>query len=747
MNDKMGARESFSNAIANVKSVFSSPSVTDEANVGDNGIMKAFIPNFLYHPPYGYPRYIDIPNMRTLATSPYVFMVTSTIIDEVCSVPWDIVPKARNEPDEDMNMEEDDELTVNKNNITLSHIKQAKEFFYNPNGNDESYEFIQRQFLRDILELDSGVIVKVFNRGGKMTQMFARDGGTFLKNPDIYGYLGNKADIIFPPQMADNDKAKQYFDSVLSHEAAYFQYGWTAGGMPVPFGKREIVWLSRNPRSDSIYGRAPIEILHDVILSLIYGSTYNLDMYINANMPEGIISLLGANQEQIKQFRARFEKRILKKDNFGNMRKMFHKYPITNQEAKFTPLQITSRDMEILQQQEWFSKLVWACFGVTPSELGYTENSNRATEMVQSKVFQRKAVKPLLSLIAYHINTQIIPEFGFDDIEFKFLSFDVQEELEKTKLYDMQIKAGIKSINEIRDEMGLEPVENGDDHKTAGSNPFGNLGGGFGSDEESSMRERFSTEEKALTTASPLTLKKKETIGSSIKKKLKEQELFLLDTIAKSFVTSKLNEIKSTTERKALSEDIINKIKDMLNLTNMKGEMEDFVRVVFMRGIERSEGELGMNFFPDNRKIDFLVNYNLDLVKNMSDELKNQLKAAIQRAYMNNLSQTQIKDEVKNLFDKASERVDAIIRTETTRIDNIGHLEGARQSGLKLKKKIMTVHDERTTDLCKRMYNKYKSNPIELNAKFKDDVTGQEWETPPFHVNCRSDIDTVQVEE
>ena len=59
----------------------------------------------------------------------------------------------------------------------------------------------------------------------------------------------------------------------------------------------------------------------------------------------------------------------------------------------------------------------------------------------------------------------------------------------------------------------------------------------------------------------------------------------------------------------------------------------------------------------------------------------------------------------------------------------------------------MIVNDDRTTELCKRMHSKYKNHPIPLDAKYKDNITGQEWDAPPFHVNCRSDIDTVQVQE
>ena len=36
-----------------------------------NGMHKAYIPRFLYKPPFGYPRYVDLLTIRRLAASPF----------------------------------------------------------------------------------------------------------------------------------------------------------------------------------------------------------------------------------------------------------------------------------------------------------------------------------------------------------------------------------------------------------------------------------------------------------------------------------------------------------------------------------------------------------------------------------------------------------------------------------------------------------------------------------------------------
>ena len=85
------------------------------------------------------------------------------------------------------------------------------------------------------------------------------------------------------------------------------------------------------------------------------------------------------------------------------------------------------------------------------------DDSNRATAGTQSKIFIRKALKPILDLIAYHINTQILPEFeGNEGWEFRWDTYDLDEDLKKHALYESQIRVGIKTPEMVAKEVGVD---------------------------------------------------------------------------------------------------------------------------------------------------------------------------------------------------------------------------------------------------------------------------------------------------
>ena len=430
-------------------------------------LLKRYIPYFIYKPPFGFPRTdLDIYNVRKIAQSPVFYSIENTLLNELCALDWDI--KAVDGVDKDK---------------VEAKIKTVKDFFKNPNDNDESFSQILRAIGRDVIELDSGVINKVYTAGGDLSQIFTIDGATILKNPDEHGYMGYRADYV-PLQLGGGvtqDEVKWYYDTVYKEEAAYFQYNWTGGIWPVPFGRKEIIYFMNNSRSDSIYGRSPAQILYDILLIILYAQNVNLDAYISNNLPTGIVQVLNGNEKQIKSTREYFNQIIQEKDQFGNNRKRFFNFPITNTEVKYTPFSFSAKDMQMIEQQKWFQQLCWAVMGVTPDEMGQTDNSNRSTANEQSRIFKRKALKPLLKLMEYQINTRLVWEDLDTDmeVEFRFDDYDLEEDFRKHELIEKQLL--YKTINEIRVDEGLTELDDdkydgvggSDSGFDDGSNPFG----------------------------------------------------------------------------------------------------------------------------------------------------------------------------------------------------------------------------------------------------------------------------------
>ena len=727
-----------------------------------DGLPKAYIPNFFYKAPFGYPRYKDLNYYRQLAASIYVDMCVTAIIDEVCSVEWEIVAEDR-AGNEVPGKEKD--------------VERVQEFFHNPNTNKESWEMIVRMMLPDLLELNSGIIVKVFNMFGEMVEICARDGMAFTKNPDPYGFYTTRADLILmknilgegaeQTQQMDYPAIQMEMDAVeAQEEGAYFQYGFNTGARPIPFGRREIVWLEKKVRTDNLYGRSSMEVLAKTVQTLIYAVESQLEYFNDNSIPPGVLGLEGMNAEDLKAFGTQWIQQQRVQDTLGNWKRANHKLPMVNKMPKFERIGFTNQELELIESQKWWSKLVWGAFGITATELGFTEDAKgSANQIVQTSVAKKRIIYPLLRLIEYHVNTEIIPEFGVEGIRYKYKIFDIDEETKKWGLYKLQTDADLKTVNEIRNAEGLDALEGGDetgsmrsdrqqtaDRDILTDNPLQSASDKINRDSQDT-RDKMTGKpakgdkpkdiKKAQTTDSPTVLVSNEEMGNS-EKKLKKRILDLLrKNKAKVFeLLDDQNKPETLLQIKGI-DDIPGIIKKIFEIFSFKKIVNEVISMEFNFGWDKSEKQIGQNLPVNNKAVEFLQDQTFENIKEMTEEVANDLRAELSRGIINGEGITKLKKRVTKVFNVGNNRASMIARTETNRAENNGRLLAMKSSGMDYKKQWLTHEDDRTSELCKRL----DGQTIGLDDNFKDSQSGWEGQSPPSHVNCRSTMIFIEDEE
>lgn len=415
---------------------------------------------WFHRAPFGQPRGIDFITLRKLAESPFITMCKETRIDQIVGLSWDVIPLEKDHPND-------------------TACTDAYEFLSHPNQNQESLRHVLTAFLNDILDLDAGVLVKTFSGviqdrqyavpeayqsswgelitkpqprdyqkvrhkgrilkkvpqgGARLEEFFARDGGSFVKDVDQFGIT-----------------------------YGYWQYTYKyPAPAPIPFSDREIVYGMVSSKSFGPYGFSPLQSLQRILGVLITQTVHAEKYYDQGGVPPGILALMNMSVEQFKIWRAYFYEEIA-----GNP----HKIPMINPgaggDAKWISFAPTNKDLQFLESQEWYLKLVCGVMKVNFNELGITDTINRATSEEQSQVFKRRSLRPLLDLIEWVINLEIMQELwaiGMPDTVFKFVpDIDSFEKARQTTIFTSEAQIGIRTINEIRvEDYGLPEVPWGD---------------------------------------------------------------------------------------------------------------------------------------------------------------------------------------------------------------------------------------------------------------------------------------------
>ena len=429
---------------------------------------QAVYPQWFFSARLGQPRGIDIRRLRNFAQSPWTQMVINTFKKQIYTIEWDIVPE-----------DEEDETDYSEK------IKLIKDKMNNINNDNQTVSELNSESIVDIAEIDSGVWnyvytndsyiigdVPVYDAWGRviettmglvlkpigqreLAQLKTVDGGTMLKQVDIH---------------------KNLLD--------YYQYSFKHPKQnPTRFSKEEIAFLIMNSRPYSIYGFSSVQSIQQVLEVLIQGTRYNKDLYKNNAIPDLLVSIPKLPKDQLKKLKRTWDNNYKGKPHQVG----FINWAIEN----FFKLAESNKDLEWLSGQQWYFKIVFAIFGVSPTEAGFFENANKSNDEGQARVTVRNAIEPYLKLLAELHTKRTITEILQEEnhgLKFKFIPKDHAIEQIEFDQQMQELDKNALTINEYRKMKGKDPLSWGDEKSKEAPTPFNSP---FDNTPEEKEKEKF----------------------------------------------------------------------------------------------------------------------------------------------------------------------------------------------------------------------------------------------------------------
>ena len=130
-----------------------------------------------------------------------------------------------------------------------------------------------------------------------------------------------------------------------------------------------------------------------------------------------------------------------------------------------SPLSMTSADMQFLESRKFTIREIARFFNVPPSKLMDDSNSNYKSVEVSNIAFYAEALQPIVTEIEREFSAKLLNEWNYMDYKFKFdISALYALDLESKARWDKnRLENGLVSINDLRRERDVAPVDKGDD--------------------------------------------------------------------------------------------------------------------------------------------------------------------------------------------------------------------------------------------------------------------------------------------
>jgi SPP1 gp7 family putative phage head morphogenesis protein len=242
--------------------------------------------------------------------------------------------------------------------------------------------------------------------------------------------------------------------------------------------------------------------------------------------------------------------------------------------------------------------------------------------------------------------------------------------------------------------------------------------------------------------------------GEDVISESDDYDEFLLETLDK--IESKVlkavkklgDEVQKDYFEKTFGE-FLSGLSNSLNTLPFMKQLRKIIKKDYLKGVEGAESEVdiqigftesmdkAINLLEQQQLNGYTINgFSWPGIRGATKKAQVEILNQIQSDLAHKKSISEMSDNVRKIFATTKSGADRIARTETTRIINSGKLDGYKTAKIP-RKAYASVMDDKTSDICRRLHNKYFDKGIPVDDLFIDDVTGKAQAGPPFHVNCR----------
>lgn len=322
-------------------------------------------------------------------------------------------------------------------------VAEVRKFLKRPDG-ILSYSQWSRKYLDDLFVLDAPTIYLDRNPKGVIQHAEILDGATIFPLIDDAGRRPQSIADVTPNGIV-YEKRQPAFQQIIY-------------GLPmINLSEDELIYGMMRPRSElPVFGYSQVEQILTEATEAIRKTFYQLEFWRAGSMPELIVTAPEQwTPRQIATFQAHFDALL--------SGQLTLKSKVRFVPGGMKPFDVKNASGESLWSQRDELLVRLACYAFSVSPTPFVKQTNRATASQAQESAQEEGLYPLMSYWKDDVMDTIIQEkLGFEDIEFTYLPRSEPDQNKQATIHQVQVGEGLRSRNDVRAELGLEPVEGGD---------------------------------------------------------------------------------------------------------------------------------------------------------------------------------------------------------------------------------------------------------------------------------------------
>jgi hypothetical protein len=232
------------------------------------------------------------------------------------------------------------------------------------------------------------------------------------------------------------------------------------------FTEDELAMGIRNPITDIYtngYSLSELEVLVGLVSSHLQTEHYNKSYFQQGFSAKGILHIkANLNRSKLEELKRHWTHMVK-----GNRNSFQTPIMSGMEEIQWIPLTQNHSEMEFSLWLNYLIKMICAVYQIDPSEIGYGMKDEGGAGMSGDNTVEKleksksKGFIPLMRFLASYINVHVIDKLD-PDYCLEWVGLEDEDSQAKTERQAQEVKFK-KSVNDIREESGLPPIEGADD--------------------------------------------------------------------------------------------------------------------------------------------------------------------------------------------------------------------------------------------------------------------------------------------
>ena len=304
---------------------------------------------------------------------------------------------------------------------------------------DRNFEDFVSEILEELLTTDAVTMIPRFDLEGVPLSLEQIDGGT------IKPLIDDRGRAPLPPDFA--------YQQILY------------GRPETQFRLNEMWYLPMNRRPDTPYGISATEQVILTVNLAMRNQIFDLNYFTHGNLPDSLYAVPEKwNAKQIEAYQEMFDNII---GGQSERRSGALKFVPGGDGAQY--IQTKERKFQY-EFQEWLARVICWSFGISPIPIAKMVNRASAEMLEESSL--ESGIRPIAKYVAGIFNRFIWKILESPEVEFEWGTDEIEDPTMVFQRNVAYVQAGIRSIDDVRKDIGDEPLGLNEPYTMAPTGPI-----------------------------------------------------------------------------------------------------------------------------------------------------------------------------------------------------------------------------------------------------------------------------------